>query len=91
MQMQTYKEIDKDMLERIKGNAWSIESRNEDEEGGRDKEYMGSQITGHMVFDYYKDPAGSYWYGTRAQLLTGEIVSMEVYIFGHELRRKKRG
>ena len=89
MQKQTYKEIDKDLLNRIKHDTWSIQSR--DKNDGREKEYLGSQEIRNTIYDYYKDPAGSYWYDTRKRLPTGEIVSMEIYLFGGKMGSKRRG
>ena len=72
---------------------------------GRQVTYVGSRLAGYLdknpekgrlLFDYYEDDKGAYWYKTRALLPGENIVSMEVYIFGRELnygrstRRKRR-
>ena len=43
---------------------------------------------GDIVYDDYRDSAGAFWYKNRA-IVNGEIVSMEKYIFGHEISRKR--
>ena len=54
------------------------------EAGGRSVDYIGSRTEGNIVYDYYRDSAGAFWYQNRA-IVNGEIVSMEQYIFGHEV------
>ena len=83
-----YSEIPRVMLERINGNAWSIESRQADEENQAIL-YLGSTRRGDIVRDYYTDSSGRYWYRNRA-VVDGRIVSMEVYIFGKDVRELKR-
>ena len=65
---------------------------------GRGVEYIGSTISGYLdndkskgkfIFDYYKDTAGAYWFKNRALLPSGEIVSMDRYIFGREIKKEK--
>ena len=91
-----FREIDPDLVERIKGNAWSIRSMEAHGAGERATTYVGSRISGYLdndsrkgrlVFDYYQDRAGAYWFKNRALLPDGEIVSMDRYIFGRELGR----
>lgn len=84
MDNQEYSEIPRTMLERINGNAWSIESRQTDEENQAIL-YLGSARRGDIVRDYYSDSQGQYWYRNRA-VVDGCIVSMEVYIFGKDAR-----
>ena len=84
-----YREISGDLLERVRGNAWSIENMEAHEAGGRSVDYIGSRTEGNIVYDYYQDSAGAFWFRNRA-IVNGEIVSMEEYIFGHEVRRKNR-
>lgn len=88
MANQEYSEIPQTMLERINGNAWSIESRQADEESS-ELLYLGSARKGDIVRDYYSDSQGRYWYRNRA-VVDGRIVSMEVYIFGKDARELKR-
>ncbi len=83
-----YSEIPRVMLERINGNAWSIESRQADEESS-ELLYLGSARKGDIVRDYYSDSQGKYWYRNRA-VVDGCIVSMEVYIFGKDARELQR-
>lgn len=84
-----YREISGDLLERVRGNAWSIENMEAHEAGGRTVDYIGSRTEGNIVYDYYQDSAGAFWFRNRA-IVNGEIVSMEQYIFGHEVSRKNR-
>ena len=88
MDNQEYSEIPRTMLERINGNAWSIESRQTDEENQAIL-YLGSTRRGDIVRDYYSDSQGQYWYRNRA-VVDGCIVSMEVYIFGKDARELQR-
>lgn len=60
-------------------------------------EYIGSDIRsplnegkGWHVFDYYRDKEGRWWYGIRVLLPDGEVVSMEKYLFGREIKPKGR-
>ena len=82
-----YREIDPELLELINGNAWSIENMEAHEAGERSTTYIGSRTIGNIIFDYYRDSAGSFWFQNRVLLPSGEIVSMERYIFGHEIRK----
>lgn len=93
-----YREIDPELLQVINGDAWSIESMEAHGAGGRGVEYIGSRNgcyldndrrKGKLIFDYYKDTAGAYWFKNRALLSSGEIVSMERYIFGREIKKEK--
>ena len=84
-----YREISGDLLERVRGNAWSIENMEAHEAGGRSVDYIGSRTEGNIVYDYYQDSAGAFWFRNRA-IVNGEIVSMEQYIFGPEVSRKNR-
>lgn len=95
-----YKEIELELLQVIGGNAWSIENMEGHEAGDRKVTYIGSRQGGYLdnsrkngrkIYDYYRDTAGAYWYHDRALLPSGEIVSMEAYLFGREARymRKK--
>ena len=88
MANQEYSEIPRAMLERINGNAWSIESRQADEES-LELLYLGSARKGDIIRDYYSDSRGQYWYRNRA-VVDGCIVSMEVYIFGKDARQLQR-
>lgn len=93
-----YKEINPELLELAHGSAWSIESMDTHDAGGRGVTYIGSKTSGYLdndsrngkvIFDYYVDTAGVYWFKNRALLPSGEIVSMERYIFGREVTRKR--
>ena len=83
-----YKEISADLLALARGNAWSIENMEAHEAGRRSVDYIGSRTEGNIVYDYYRDSAGAFWYKNRA-IINGEIVSMEKYIFGHEVSRNR--
>lgn len=95
---EAYKQIDPELLQVINGDVWSIESMAAHGAGGLSVEYIGSRISGYLdndkkkgkiIFDYYRDTAGAYWFKNRALLPSGEIVSMDVYIFGREIRKEK--
>ncbi|MDR0947895.1 MAG: hypothetical protein LBM69_00075 [Lachnospiraceae bacterium] len=80
-------------VKEIRKSAWSIESRAAHGAAGVSVHYIGSEISGtlddgmgRLIFDYYKDNTGAYWFKNRALLRSGEIASMEYYIFGHEIR-----
>lgn len=93
-----FKAIDPELLEIAHGSAWSIESMAAHGAGGRSVEYIGSSIKGFLnndkrkgkyIYDYYRDTAGAYWFKNRALLSSGEIVSMDMYIFGREIKKEK--
>lgn len=95
---EAYKQIDPELLQAINGDAWSIENMAAHGASGRGVEYIGSSISGYLdndkakgslVYDYYRDTAGAYWFKNRALLPSGEIVSMDMYIFGREIRKEK--
>lgn len=87
-----YKEINEDVLKVAYKNAWSIENMEAHDAAGRDYIYIGSNIKGSIITDYFKDTAGCYWFGNRAISKNGEIISMEEHIFGSEfLEKKKKG
>lgn len=70
-------------------DAWSIENMEAHGAGGRSVSYVGSTRKGDILTDYYKDSAGQYWFENRG-IRNGEIMSMDRYIFGHEIKRRKR-
>ena len=87
MEEQEYKEIAPELLEQAYHNARSIESM--DESKKEDKpEYIGSQIKGNKVYDYYQDDSSDWWYRTRG-IVDDQIISMDIYIFGKELNKSK--
>lgn len=83
-----YKEIDAQLLEKIRkmqAEIWSVGNRAAHGAGDRSVEYIGSKTEGNIVYDYYRDSVGVYWFGNRA-VVDGEIVSMERYIFGRDIK-----
>lgn len=84
------REISSKLLESVKEEAWSIENIEAHGAAGRELEYIGSRECGSIIYDYFKDAEGCYWYKTRAKTLAGEIVSIEIYIFGHEVESRKK-
>lgn len=93
-----FRAIDPELLEIAHGSAWSIESMAAHGAGGRSVEYIGSSIKGFLdndkrkgkyIYDYYRDTAGAYWFKNRALLPSGEIVSIDMYIFGREIKKEK--
>lgn len=95
---QEYKQISEEWLQLMAGHdIWSIECMAGHEAEGREVKYIGSRIEGHLdndrrdgwrVRDYYIDESGEYWHQTRAALPSGEIVSMEMRLFGYEGTRR---
>ena len=93
-----FKQIAPDELEIAYRNAWSLECMEAHGAGGRDVEYVGSQAggpldgerkNGTVIFDYYRDAEGGYWYQTRAWLPDRGIVSMDNYIFDRKRSRSR--
>ena len=84
-----YKEISPELLERAHKVAYSIENMEAHDAAGRNTEYMGSHRVGDIVYDYYQDSTGAWWYKNRG-VLNGRIVSMEVYIFGRDIEKERK-
>lgn len=84
-----YREIDPVLLRLASGNAWSVGNMEAHDAAGRSAKYIGSRTEGHLVYDYYLDNTGAFWFKNRALLPSGEIVSMEKYIFGRDLKQRK--
>lgn len=94
---QDYKQISPAIGFEAYKEAWSMENRKAHEAEGRGVTYVGSEVrgpldgderNGRLVFDYYLDTAGAWWFENRALLPSGKIVSMEMYLFGHEIKAK---
>lgn len=92
---QRFKQIPEKLLEEARSNAYSLEKR-EKQDG---LEYLGSEIPGAQkragvdswhVYDYFKDSDGEHWYQTRVLLPSGELLSMEEWIFGRKIKKYKR-
>lgn len=97
MKRQEFREISPELLQIAYNSAWSIENMETHGAGERSVEYIGSKLSGCMenkggklIYDYYRDSAGGYWYKNRVLIPSGDIVSMEIYLFGHELRKKRK-
>lgn len=86
---EVYKEIPQELLEQTKGKTWSIENMAAHDAADRPVEYIGSRREGNLLYDYYRDSAGAFWFKNRA-VVNGEIVSMERYIFGREIAKKNK-
>lgn len=95
---QEFREISPELERVAYKEAWSIESMEAHGAGGREVTYIGSKISGaldgderngRLVFDYYRDTEGAWWFENRALLPSGDIVSMDMYLFGYEGKRKK--
>lgn len=87
-----YREISEKDLQEAQGNAYSIENMAAHGAENRKIEYVGSargKSNPKIVYDYYKDSAGSYWYECRAEV-NGRLVSMDRYIFGKEIVKEKK-
>lgn len=85
---QEYKEISPELLKQAYGNAYSIENMEAHGAAGRRIDYKGSRRAGNIIYDYYRDDTGAWWYENRA-VVNGCIVSMEVYIFGKDLKKAR--
>ena len=86
---QEYKTLPAFMREKAHAESWSIENREGHEAQNRDIEYMGSvEEDGGRIWDYYRDDAGAWWYGNRWRERDGRIVSAEIHIFGHSIKRR---
>lgn len=88
MEGQAYKEISPALLEQAYSNARSIESMATYGMESNSAEYVGSTYKGNIVYDYYRDKAGGWWYKTRG-IIDGRIVEMEVYIFGRDIKKER--
>lgn len=95
---ENFRAINPKLLEKAHGSTWSIGTMAAHGAGTRRVEYIGSDIRGYLdndkrngqrVWDYYRDTAGAYWFKNRALLPSGEIVSMDMYIFGREIKKEK--
>ncbi len=84
-----YREIQNSELQKAYQRAYSLECREGWEAENRNIEYIGSKENGRIT-DYYKDSAGDYWYSTRYRRKTGEMVSMETFIFGSGFQKRER-
>ena len=86
-----YREIQNSELQKAYQRAYSLECREGWEAENRSIEYIGStEKENGRIMDYYKDSAGEYWYSTRYRRETGEIVSMETFIFGEGFQKRER-
>lgn len=86
-----YREIQNSELQKAYQRAYSLECREGWETENRNIEYIGStEKENGRITDYYKDSAGDYWYSTRYRRKTGEIVSMETFIFGSGFQKRER-
>lgn len=83
-----YKEVAPEILEVAFKTAYPMRCMKAWEAEGRDTTYVGSCTDGNLVTDYYKDDVGAFWYENRG-IVNGQIVSMDVYLFGHEIKRRK--
>ena len=88
--MKDFFEIDKGELKKAYSLAYSIENMEGWEAENRRIEYIGSTEKAGRITDYYKDSAGEYWFGSRHRRKTGEIVSMETFIFGNGFQEREK-
>lgn len=88
--MKDFFEIDKEELKKAYRLAYSIENMEGLEAENRRIEYIGSTEKAGRITDYYRDSTGMYWYGSRHRRKTGEIVSMETFIFGEGFQKRER-
>lgn len=91
--MKVHYQISAAELDAVKrSECWSLESMEGHEAEGRKVEYIGSDIPNKegYVKHYYRDSAGAYWYETGWRESDGRIVSMDVHIFGREIKKPRR-
>lgn len=88
MKSQNYKEISPYLLMEARAQAWSKENMAGHGKEHLKTEYEGSYVKGNTIYDYYRDSEGGWWYDVR-KIADNRIVSMDVYLFGREI--KKRG
>ena len=91
--MKVVYQISADELKRIQGSeCYSLESMEGHDAEGRKVEYIGSDIpaAAGCVNHYYQENTGAYWYETGWRESDGRIISMEVHIFGREIKRPRR-
>lgn len=89
MKKEQYCEINNDILKVAYRAARSIENMAAHVEEERNVTYKGSTQKGELVTDYYEDNTGSFWYQKRG-IRNGHIVSIDMYIFGKEVKKSKR-
>jgi len=83
---QKYKKINVELLKVAESAAWSIENMEAHGAEGRNVEYVGSHAKGNIIYDYYQDNTGAWWFGNRG-IIDGCIVSMDVLIFGRSIKK----
>ena len=86
--LREFKPISENLLRVAHQEAYSIENMAGHEAEERKTEYIGSNIIGDIVWDYYMDNAGDYWYSKRA-IVDGQIVSFEEFLFGHKIKKRR--
>lgn len=79
-----FKEISNRMYQVAHEKAYSIESK----DNIVSTQYIGSIIQGNIIYDYYIDDNGNYWYGNRAIDEDGCIITMDKHIFGRSLKTR---
>lgn len=93
---QDYWEIPPENLAAVQQKAWSIENMEVHGAAGRNCSYIGSTRkgaldgdcrNGTLIHDYFIDEAGQYWFSARALLPSGDLVSINKYLFGHETKQ----
>ena len=93
---QDYWEIPPENLPAVQQKAWSIENMEAHGAAGRNYSYIGSarkgaldgdSRNGTLIHDYFKDDTGQYWFSARALLPSGDLVSINKYLFGHEVEK----
>lgn len=93
---QDYWEIPPENLEAVQQKAWSIENMAAHGAAGRNCSYIGSarknaldgdSRNGTLIHDYFIDDTGQYWFSARALLPNGDLVSINKYLFGHEVEK----
>ena len=95
-----FTELERDKLNEIKEEAWSVENMPGHDAANLATKYIGSSFgepvptkdgEAMKIFDYFLDSSGGYWYGVRVLLPSGKLISMEEFLFGvRDRKRSKR-
>lgn len=58
---------------------------------GRNTTYIGSRIENRgLIWDYWVDTSGAYWYSHRWREPNGKIISMEEHLFSNKYKKRSR-
>lgn len=86
-----FKPLPEHFIEIAYHSAWSIQSMAAYGMETCRATYIGSveKADGHIM-DYLQDDSGGWWFDNRFRERTGEIISMDRKLFGHDLSERNR-